>query len=369
MKLTAIPGKQNFGLFIYRGKKKDTYFVRREAKGKKPLFKKLRAQSLNFAREEANELVRIWLGLQPKIRENKLIEDLWAEWVTTKSDRSQGTIDSIFYTGKHITPFFGCLLPSEINGDLWEKYILKKRDERSERKFYNEWKWFSEFLSYLHDNGIISKKPLLRNPDPKTEAGTVLTHDQVLSLLSNSVGDLSLQILMSYTMGTRDNENKCLYWTSEVNGKKRSYIDLKNRSISLRPEDTKIRKGRAFPLSPEALTELSYRKEKSIGLAVFPSKENPDERAHRQSLKGSWTRCRENAGVECTFHDLRHTYLTNAFRNAKGLIDSLLICEAAGLSIEEAQKTYLHFELEDLRAVATLVGVSEYRRNGVEIHE
>lgn len=357
MKRKAIPGKQNFGLYKYEGIKKDTYSVRREAAGKEPLDQKLRADNLADARREAADLVRGWLGLKPKISQVKLIEELWNEWVETKADKSSGTRDSIRFSGKHLLPFFGPYLPSEINSNLWERYILKKRETSPTRRFFNEQKWFSMFLLSLHDNGIIERRVRIRNPDTKSTAGRVLSEEEVLSLLAHAPGDLHLQILMSYTMGTRDNENKCLFWVADHADIPRSHVDLDRKSIVLLAKDTKIRRGRIVPLSADAHEELRHRKSRALGVAVFPSKTNPNDRTHRQSTKGAWTRCRLNAGVKCRFHDIRHTYLTNAFRNAKGAIDSMLICNAAGLSIEEAQATYLHFNLEDLKPVAGLVGL------------
>jgi len=91
----AVPGKQNFGLYVYRGKKKDTYYIRREAAGKTDLDQKLKSDNLNDARREANELVREWLGLKPKAKSQVLIDELAREWIKTKADKRPATQYSI----------------------------------------------------------------------------------------------------------------------------------------------------------------------------------------------------------------------------------------------------------------------------------
>jgi hypothetical protein len=73
-------------------------------------------------------------------------------------------------------------------------------------------------------------------------------------------------------------------------------------------------------------------------------------------LKKSWLTWKNQAGVSVKkkFHWLRHTGLTNAFRRQK--LAAAQICFFAGLSLEEAQKTYLHFDEDDLRGVENLAG-------------
>lgn len=347
MKRKSIPGKQNFGLYKYEGKKKDTYWVRREASDRRPLERKLTSTSLNDARKEADELIREWLGLKPKIQEVKVIDELWKEWIPTKADLSPATKYSIENSGKHLMEFFGNYLPSEITPDLWEKFVTKKRVKEPKRKFFNDWKWFNMFMISLTSNGLVTIRPKLRNPDPKRSSpGRVYSEDEVKALLLCAGGELKLQILMGYTMGMRIGEILNLTWER---------IDMVKKTITLRAEDTKIRRGRKFGISKVVHDFLTLRENKKG--ALFPSPTNSDKSVGKGGNKTAWRRCKKDAKVKGRFHDLRHTFLTSAFKSAKGKIDSMFICEFAGLSIEMAQEVYLHFDEEDTRAVTELVGL------------
>lgn len=341
--LVPVPGKQNANLYTHAPTGIIYVRIKREARGE--LLKSTRTTSINDARKLKDTLIQEWLG--PKQKKNciKLVEDLWKEFEATKTDMRQGTIDSIKYSGKNLMPFFGSIVPAEITPKLWEEYIVTMRKTAPERRFFNEWKWFNMFITFLMDNSYLYRKPKLRNPDPKrTESGKVYSMAEIHALLESAEPDLKLQILMGYTMGMRIGEILNLWWDR---------ISLKKRTITLREADTKIKRKRVFGIADEVFTLLSERDIKTGPL--FPSPNDHRSSVAKGGNKTAWSTCRRNAKVTGRFHDLRHTFLTNAFKNAKGKIDSMLICEYAGLSIEQAQQTYLHFDEEDTRLVCDLV--------------
>jgi len=100
---------------------------------------------------------------------------------------------------------------------------------------------------------------------------------------------------------------------------------------------------------------LVERYNKRKGSVVFASPGNPDKCQQNNGNKRIWASCKRLAGIpkEYRFHWLRHTFLTNAFKQS---VNPALICEYAGLSLEEAQRTYLHFSVDDTRVVSTLFG-------------
>lgn len=368
----AVPGKQNFGLYVYRGKKRDTYWVRREAAGKPDLDERLAADNLNEARREGAERVREWLGLKPKVKVVQLIKELWPPWVDTKADKSQATRDSINYSWKRLEPFIGNMLPSEIIPNTFEEYIRERRKTDPDQKFENDWKWLNMFMLHLHKNGLVEKRPELRNPDPETDAGIYLESEQVMDLVIYAeVPKMHAKIVVSATTGMRKREIEFIAKDGALDSRGRplSFFSREKRAVWLRAEDTKIRKARWVPLPSDAFTELEYLDRRARGTHLFPADADPNRPAPRNSDKKTWTTCRRLAGVECRFHDLRHTYLTNAFKNARGKVDAMLICEAAGLSIEQAQKTYLHFDLDDLRVVTELVTLIEAPRPSLDSRE
>lgn len=341
-KLTEVSGHKD----LKRDPDSGKIYVRmfRQAR-KKELFKSTRTDNLREARKIADVLIQDYLGLKPKTSQIKLIEDLWVEYLETKSDKSLATIDSIKNSGKHLIPFFGQNLPAEISSEYWEKYISVKRKNSPDRRFFNDWKWFGMFLGYLRENRYIDRKPKLRNPDPKrTESGKVYSTDEVSRLLSNSNADLRLHILMGYTMGMRIGEILNLTWDR---------VDMVKQVVHLRAQDTKIRRARSFKLSKEVF-ELLGNCPSRTG-PVFPSPRDPGKTVGRSGNKSAWKTCKRVSNVVGRFHDLRHSFLTRAFKSSKGKVDLMLICEYAGLSIEQAQETYLHFTHEDTGVVAELV--------------
>lgn len=343
MRLIPIEGKENAHLF--RHPKSGIIYFKMFRKDKGQLERSTKTTVPKEARVAKDKILQEWLGLKPKTPTLLLISELWPKWVETKSDKSDGTKDSIKYSEAHLLEFFGGYLPNEITPALWERYIVKKREESSSRKFFNEWKWFNMFALFLRDHGHLEIRPKLRNPDPKKKGpGKVYSPEEIKKLVANANEDLRLQILMAYTMGMRIGEILGMEWDR---------IDLKKQTVELFAEHTKIRKGRKFGISEDVLFFLKKRTPKKGPL--FPSPEDPKKSIG--SNKTAWRICKRNAKVVGRFHDLRHSFLTNAFRNAKGQMDSMLICEYAGLSIEMAQSVYLHFNEEDTRAVTKLVGI------------
>lgn len=347
-----MEGKENSNL--YRHPKTGIIYLKMYRKGKGQLERSTKTNTAKEARLEKDKILQQWLGLKPKQRTLKLLEELWPEFIATKSDKSLGTKDSLKYSWHHLGEFFKSYLPDEITPQLWERYIVKKREENQKRKFFNDWKWFNMFVLFMRDHGYIEKRPKLRNPDPKkSEAGKVYSSEEISMLLERANQDLKLQILMAYTMGMRVGEILNLTWDR---------IDLKKKTIHLRAEDTKIRKARTFGIS-EQVFGLLFERRGTRSTALFPSPTDSIKSVGKGGNKTSWQTCKRGnkekgqPPIEGRFHDLRHTFLTNAFRNAKGKIDSMLICEYAGLSIEQAQGTYLHFNEEDTRAVSGLVGL------------
>lgn len=140
-------------------------------------------------------------------------------------------------------------------------------------------------------------------------------------------------------------------------------VDEESRTIHLRAQDTKIRKKRTFPFNNKlaALFVELKAEAKAMGLNskyVFPSLvSDKDEPMSFSEFRTLWEATCKKANLPegSRFHWLRHTGLTKAFKRAR--LDAARICHFAGLSLDEADRTYLHFKPEDLRGVETLVEV------------
>lgn len=337
--LKKVSGSVNKNIY----KRGDTFWIRFIKDGR-VLQKTLDTQSLTEARTKRDDAIFSFLGKKPTHKGTDLVCDKFEEWISLMSVKSEGTINSIkSQWNVHLKSYFGGLHLDEITESEWLKYVTKKRETLPNRKFFNDRKYLSMFLNWCHREGFIEKLPKLSNVDPEIKAGKVFTKDEIDALILHSNMDLQLQILMALTMGMRVGEILSLEWNQ---------IDFIHCAIYLPAHKTKIRKARSFKISNVCLNELQFRKTKSISSFVFSSPKNPSESVGKGGNKTSWRNCKKASNVTGRFHDLRHTFLTNAFRAES---NAALICHYAGLSLEEAQRTYLHFTIEDTLKIANIV--------------
>lgn len=352
MKLIEVPGKGNEYLKMPVGS--NVIWVDRYKKGFKRLQRSLKTENTIEARQKRDELFLEHFG--EKAKESKKVKRLagerWIEWEATKKRKSHQTRESIKYSGKHLLPLIQNMYPEEITTSWWENtYIpLKKEMTHENRKFFNDWKWLTSFLVSLHREGFIDTLPKLENPDPPTEEGLNLDDSEIEALYEEGSEDLGLQIDLGFKHFMRRSEVLLLPYKE---------INFRLGFIDLPAERTKIRKARKIPLNPETLEKLAQRKAQNGSPFVFPSPVDPKKPVARQGNQTAWERAIARANQEslrinpnATFHDLRHSGLSRAFIATNRYAE---ICVVAGLSLEEAQRTYLHLKPDDTRFVSSLV--------------
>jgi integrase len=195
------------------------------------------------------------------------------------------------------------------------------------------------------DKGFLRRPIKIDRQTARESKGRVIEEDEIKRLLVEANETLRVQIVMALTMGMRRSEILKLTWDR---------VDMKKRIIKLRAIDTKTRRAREFPISPQSFVMLQNIQGEDPRGPVFPSR--LDDSAVMKDNKTAWQACKKRAQVECRFHDLRHTFLTKAFRQN---VNPALICDYAGLSMSVAQKVYLHFTSDDKKDVANLVSFGE----------
>lgn len=332
---------------LYRHPKTGVIYYRQFKKGRGEITKSTRRKNLIEAKAVAEEITREFFGsdYRPKLKNTALEE--FDDWIERKrlANKAPATITSMLASRKYLKIFFHDMLPSDITALWWEKtYIPKVRQATTEtRRFFNDRKWVSMFLKQMVEDGKLTKRPVLLNPDKKTKAWRYLENAHVKALIDNASGDLKQMIIMAATMGMRRLEITNLKWSG---------VDLKRKTISLAEEETKIRKARKFKISPDSLPWLAENRLNGSRF-VFPNKFDNDRPVHKDGFMGSWKRLKKKLKIKARFHDLRHTFLTNAFKCSGS--NPAFICHYAGLSLEEAQRTYLHFDENDTEIVSTLV--------------
>lgn len=331
---------------LYRSPKSGIIYFRKYRKGFGETYKSTRTRVLEDAKRFVDDMK---LGKKTVVlKGRRLALEMFDVWLANKETlgASKGTITSIRASRAHLAPFLEMLLPEEITAQWWAaEYIPKVREKtHAKRKFFNDRKWLTSFMKSLVESGAISRPPKFVNPDPKTTVGKVFTDDEVSTLIEHAQSDdLKLAILMAATMGMR---------RLEIFALKCDRVDMRRKVIRLRREDTKTRKARAFAISP-ATVKLILERCESGSPWVFPSATDKTSPLHKDGFKTAWTNLKRHHGIEGRFHDLRHTFLTKAFK-APGA-NPALICTYAGLSLEVAERTYLHLTEDDTKAVSVAV--------------
>ncbi len=347
MKLEKITAKGADGL--YREASTKIIYFRQFRKDRGELKRSTRTTELAEAKKIRDGMRASFLREKAQLQQNKTALELFDLWVARKESlkKAPATIASIKATRKYLAPFLESMLPDEITAEWWESvYIdeVKALTKNPDRKFFNDRKWLLSFLKQLQEDGRLAKAPRLISPDPDESVGKVYSDDEVGTLLNFAQNaDLHLAILMAATMGMRRGEIFCL---------RVDRIDVKKKLIRLKREDTKTRKARTFAIS-EPCWPLLLERTKAGSTWVFPSDARKNIPLHKDGFYTAWGNLKTTCGIEGRFHDLRHTFLTKAF-NAPGA-NPAQICHYAGLSLEVAERVYLHLTEEDSRQVSALV--------------
>jgi integrase len=155
-------------------------------------------------------------------------------------------------------------------------------------------------------------------------------------------------LLVAYLTGMRRGEIRSLRWDQ---------VDLKRGTMRLKSIHTKTDEGRVIPLN-QALTTMLKTATRYVScpwVFVNPAtlegwQANPeriDPRYHATSITHAFERACRKAGVTgVTFHDLRHTFVTNARRAG---IDYFRIMAITGHKTMAVFKRYNTVDEHDLR--------------------
>lgn len=335
-------------------KRGDVYWARFSLRGQR-IQKSLETGSFAIAVRLVDDIQNsILLGLNWQGKK-ELFCEAWPDFLedkvsgvkNKKAVRSRTIKEYINFGERYFVPFFGDYALEKINEEVWEEYIQAVK-ERGAVKMFNHRKYFGSFMRWCFRKGKIKELPEFHNPDkPDLEGvGKAFTEDQIKDLRKASPMPFKLAIYMATCMGMR---------SSEITQLAKSRILLEKRIIALRPEDTKIGKGRRIPIHKAVLGLLAAQIEASgKSPYLFPNRDDKKRPMDKTGFKKPWAKVKEEVGVEGRFHDLRHTYLSTIVKRPN--VPHLLICEAAGLSIKTLQRVYLHLTDEDLLTVPDLLG-------------
>jgi len=211
---------------------------------------------------------------------------------------------------KRLIACFGDRLLKDINPAMVEAYKQKRLSENSHSgkptrpaTVNREVTTFKTVFNKAMKNGKAERNPAqgVKLLKENNERDRILSPEEYIRLLAQCPEHLKPIMKMAYHTGMRRGEILNLKWDR---------VDLKEGFIRLRPEDTKTTEGRPVPLNRE-LMEMFRAMPRGLPLTpVFTYKGNS-----MAEMKRSFTTACQRAGIEgFTFHDLRHTFNTNAYR-------------------------------------------------------
>lgn len=210
----------------------------------------------------------------------------------------------------------------------WAKYRLHRKEVAPGVKLGHDRRFLITVLRRAQQKGWIKKVPeqkSLELMEASEPIGRALEDEEVRALLEFLRArheKTYLQALMAVTMGMR---------IAEILHLRRDEVDLFRKEINLDAGRLKTRRRRKVPvpISDDVFPLLKSYVLAAKGTAVFPAEhiegwegaggKNPGRKIVRverdrpqDDNRYWWDRAREATGVNCRFHDLRHTAITNA---------------------------------------------------------
>jgi len=274
-------------------------------------------------------------------------EELIAEVLDTyKSRKALRTYKSTLANARHLIETFSGIRVQEISpDDFYSLHVKRCRIEDPNRNLNNDRKLFVRTLFIAYRRGIISVPPVkIPKPDLESTIGREITPTEINFLFSECRNqELKFQMEMALRTGMRKMELLHLRW---------EYVDLFRAIITLPPQVTKTRKGRAFPIARDLNVRLQTRRLRVPGEWVFPSKLKPG--LPIENNRGAWERLLVKTGIRARWHDWRHTC---ASRKAKAKIPRGFIAKELGMSEKVLSSIYMHLDAEDLRESAESIAL------------
>ena len=255
---------------------------------------------------------------------------------------------------EHLKPHFGRLLVTDITDRDISNYQQARQDGGASAKTVNN--EVGTLRAILRRHRLWAQlAPDVRMLPVHTDVGVALTPEQEEPLLKACAASRSRSLLPAVTLGIqtglRNEELRFLRWRQ---------VDLLTRAIRVGKSKTPSGEGRVVPLNKTAGRVLStwaqQFPERQPNHYVFPS-ERVGFSANREisqaygtdpttpitSWKVAWTSARKTAGVQCRFHDLRHTCITRLLERGVPLSVVASLMGWSPATTTRMAKRYAHF--------------------------
>jgi integrase len=288
---------------------------------------------------------------------------------------------------KHLKPFFGGSLLCDIRSEDVGRYQAARLQEGAAPKTVNL--EIGTLRAVLRKNRLwFAIQPDVRMLRTSDDAGRAISRDEETALLaacqSSRSRSLHTSVVLALNTCLRYSELRLLTWAQ---------VDLAARTLTVGASKTEAGAGRVIPLNDRAFTFLSFWAgifpnrwanhyifpAEKYGLAQREDQKKGETRPCVYSVdptkpigrwKEAWEAAKIRAGVQCRFHDLRHTGCT---RMLEGGIPFSVVASIMGWSASTTvrmAKRYGHIgQAAQRRAVEVLcepVSQTDGAQNGAQ---
>jgi integrase len=244
------------------------------------------------------------------------------EWLTLKKPTLAPRSVAIEEANlKHLLPTFGKLLISDIDGKDVSEYQQHRLDGKASPKTVNL--EIGTLRAILRRNRLWAAiQPDVKMLRTRDDIGRAVTPDEEKALIGGCGESRSRSLLPAFTLAV----NTCMRY-SEIRLLRWREVDFAARCLSVGKSKSDYGTGRTLPLNARAHAVLEFWAsnfpDRQPTHYVFPSERygaagdtfkacayNTDPTKPIGRWKEAWETARERAGVQCRFHDLRHTGCT-----------------------------------------------------------
>jgi integrase len=266
----------------------------------------------------------------------------------------------------HLSPELGKHLLTDIEAKHIARYQQKRLGEDASPKTINL--EVGTLRAILRHHGLWADiQATVRMLPVNDEIGRALPIEEERRLLEacskSRSRSLSPFVILAIETGARYGVLRTLQWKR---------VDLSNQCLQFGKDKTTSGTGRFVPLSPRAVASLRFWAEQFANRQpddyVFPSERygasgddfkacvySTDPQKPMARFKASWEKAKRDAGIECRFHDLRHTAVSRMIDAGVPLPKIAKIVGWAPATMVRMAARYGHFNLDSLRdAVASI---------------
>jgi integrase len=259
----------------------------------------------------------------------------------------------------HVERILGGLLLPDLTEDCMTGYMAQRLKEGAGNRTIN---MELECLARAIGQKWHICWPKLKRLEESRDAGQALSTEDEHKLLEHAAKNRSPLVLpfirIALLTGMRFGEIRSLRWNQ---------IDLDSRTLTVGKAKTPAGTGRPIPMSSDLYSTFAAhagwlaRKLGPIDPSwyVFPfsNRVRPvDPTRPVTTIKSSWESVREDAGVECRFHDLRHTAYTKMVE--AGVPEGIIMALMGHVSRAMVER-YSHVRMDAMRKAVTALSLEK----------